>query len=276
MIPEKKDMQPANVPDIRDLIFAGLGEHQFTARLTATAGGILAGLAEAEEQAAAVGLALTWHYREGNRLEPGATVASLTGRAQAIAVGEERVLGCLCKASGIATSARRAVDLANGRVRVVSGAWKKMPPALKMMVRQAVAAGGMPSRILDVPFIYLDKNYVRMLGGITATLAAVADLPGVKVIQVRGEEASVAEETVRACQAGAGVVMVDTGRAADAVAALEAATAFPEVKVCFAGGIHHQDIPALAHLGLHILDIGTVIMDAPLLDMKLDVLAVKG
>ncbi len=260
--------------DIRDLIFAGLGNTRFAAHLTANARGVLAGTAMAESTAEAVGLKLDWVCREGDWLEAGTLVAVITGHARYMAIGEERLLGCLCKASGIATSARRAIELASGRARVVSGAWKKMPPDLKFMVRHAVAVGGMPPRILDVPFVYLDKNYVRMLGGITATLAAVRDIPGVKVIQVRGEEAAIAEETTRACQGGAGVVMVDTGHRQDVMAALEVAAAYPNVKVSFAGGIKHEDIPTLVDLGIHILDIGTVIMDAPLLDMKLDVIGV--
>ncbi len=264
-------MHANNATDIRDAIFASLCGRRFTANLTSTAGGVLAGVAAAEAQAETVGLHLKWTCAEGDWLSPGTVVGTVTGGARAIAMGEERLLGCLCKASGIATSARRAMELANGRVRVVSGSWKKMPPELKLMVRQAVATGGMPSRILDVPFIYLDKNYVRMLGGIAATLAAVRDMAGVKVIQVRGEETTVATETARACQGGAGVVMVDTGNQDDALAALEVAAAYPKVQIAFAGGIRHEDIPALANLGVHILDIGITIVDAPLLDMKLDV-----
>jgi nicotinate-nucleotide pyrophosphorylase (carboxylating) len=268
-------LHTGNAPDIRDQIFAGLGDRQFTARLTASTGGVLAGLAAAEEQARAVGLRLEWAGPEGRRLAPGDLVATVTGAARAIALGEERLPACLCKASGIATSARKAVELAAGRVRVVSGAWKKMPPELKGMVRQAVAVGGMPSRIVDEPFLYLDKNYVRLLGGVTAALAAVQFLAGVKVIQVRGEEAAVAEETVRACRAGAGVVMVDTGDRQDAIAALAAAAAYPAVRVAFSGGVRLEDIPELAGLGIHILDIGAAVVDAPLLDMKLDVVGVQ-
>lgn len=258
--------------DLRELIFAGLGERRFTAHLCAEAEGLLAGVTAATAQAEAAGLRMDWLRTEGAWLSPGTVIATVSGSAQAIAMGEERLLGCLGKASGIATSARKAVDMAGGRVRVVSGAWKKMPPEIKMMIRHAVATGGMPTRILDVPFVYLDKNYVRMLGGIEATLLAVKDMAGVKVIQVRGEEASVSLETERACRHGAGVVMVDTGRRADLAAALAAASTYPQVRVAFAGGIRHEDIPGLAATGVDILDIGTVIMDAPLLDVKLDVI----
>ena len=258
--------------DLREMIFAGLKGRTFSAALTATAPGVLAGVAQAGAHAESLGIRLTWRRAESAWLEPGTVIAHLEGSAQALASGEERLLGCLCKASGIASAARRAGDLAAGRVRVVCGAWKKTPPEMKMLVRQAVAAGGLQSRIVDGPFVYLDKNYVRMLGGISATLQAVRALDGVKVIQVRGEEAPLDQETRLACQAGAGVVMVDSGRRQDAVAALAAAQAFPGVQVAFAGGVRLEHIPELADLGLHILDIGVAIVDAPLLEIKLDVL----
>jgi nicotinate-nucleotide pyrophosphorylase (carboxylating) len=259
-----------NSIDIRESIFASVKGRTFAATLTAMAPGVLAGISSANAHAECLGIHLTWHQTESACMIPGALIARVEGSAHALAIGEERLLGCLCKASGIATAARRAVVLAAGRIRVVSGSWKKMPPELKMLVRHAIAAGGMPSRITDGPFIYLDKNYVRMLGGITATLQAVQALDGVKVIQVRGEEAPVAQETRLACRAGAGVVMVDTGQRQDAVEALTVAHEFPNVQVAFAGGVQLEQIPVLADLGLDILDIGVPIVDAPLLEIKLD------
>ncbi len=259
--------------DLRQQIFASLDGKRYAAELTAGQPGILSGVQAAAEQAAKLGLMVDWRLGEGSELLPGVTIASLNGSAMQITQGEERLLGCLGKASGIAAAARGAAQLAGSRVRVVCGAWKKMPPELKGYVRQAVETGGLPTRILDEPFVYLDKNYVRLLGGISQTLAAVHDLPGVKVIQVRGYNGDpVAAETLQACRAGAGVVMVDTGRVEDALAALEAAKAYPQVQVAFAGGVQIDDIPRLADLGVQILDIGAAIIDAPLLDIKLEVI----
>ena len=259
--------------DLRQQIFASLNGKRFAAELIAGQSGILSGVQAAEAQASSLGLQVDWRLGEGSELLPGATILRLSGLAMQITQGEERLLGCLCKASGIATAAAQAARLADSRVRVVCGAWKKMPPELKGYVRQAVETGGLPTRILDEPFVYLDKNYVRLLGGISQTLAAVCGLPGVKVIQVRGYNGQpVAGETLQACRAGAGVVMVDTGRIEDALAALDATKAYPLVKVAFAGGVQIEDIPRLAGLGVQILDIGAAIIDAPLLEIRLEVI----
>ena len=44
------------------------------------------------------------------------------------------------------------------------------------------------------------------------------------------------------------------------------------VKIAFASGIRLSDIPALAGEDIDILDIGRPVLDAPLFDMRLDVL----
>ena len=59
--------------------------------------------------------------------------------------------------------------------------------------------------------IYLDKNYIRMLGSIPQALAACASFHEyTKVVQLRGESATVAWETQAAVRGGADILMVDT------------------------------------------------------------------
>ena len=95
-----------------------------------------------------------------------------------------------------------------------------------------------------------------------------------KVIQLKGEFASVAQEAITAVTHGADILMIDTGVLADFAAArraLEAMGLRQQVKLAFARGVRLEHIPAMKGLGIDILDIGAEIVDAPLLDMKLDV-----
>jgi nicotinate-nucleotide pyrophosphorylase (carboxylating) len=103
-------------------------------------------------------------------------------------------------------------------------------------------------------------------------VASVGDK--LKVIQLKGEFASVAQEAIMAVTHGADILMVDTGGLADFEAArraLEAIGLRQQVKLAFAKGVRLRDIPAMKGRGIDILDIGSEIVDAPLLDMKLDV-----
>jgi nicotinate-nucleotide pyrophosphorylase (carboxylating) len=131
---------------------------------------------------------------------------------------------------------------------VVSGGWKKMPAALKDMIRAAVSTGGGQPRILPGPFAYLDKTYVDLLGGIRESLAAVAHLPDLaKVVQVKGRHGEVGDE---ACLRS-------------------------RVQVAFGGGVTLDDVDALRSLDVDIVDVGRQIVDAPLLDMRLDVVEAR-
>jgi len=69
--------------------------------------------------------------------------------------------------------------------------------------------------------------------------------------------------------------MVDTGNRVDLARCLQKINelhARNDVKLAFAGNVKCRDIPELARLGADILCIGKEIVDAPLLDLKLDVI----
>jgi nicotinate-nucleotide pyrophosphorylase (carboxylating) len=270
-------MQTTAMPqqDIRDIVFASLQGRFFCAHLLTERAGVMAGTNRLAKELAPLGVAVELLCRDGDAVETGTVVAQFTGGAKQLAQAEEIVIGLLAKPSGIASAARRAVELAGAGLRIVSGAWKKMPPEIKWNVREAVAAGGAAFRVTDNPFLYLDKNFVRLLGGIEATMAAVAALDDKeKCLQLKGEFAAIADEALIAAGAGADILMIDTGRLADVGAVNDALTGAGlrgKVKIAFAQGIRLEDIPYLRDKGIDILDIGVAIVDAPLLDMKFEV-----
>jgi nicotinate-nucleotide pyrophosphorylase (carboxylating) len=262
-------------PDIRDTIFSGIAGKKFHAQVIAEQDGIVAGTARLLAALAEHSVRAELRVAAGAELKAGDCVLQIEGTAKQIAVAEEFVIGMLAKPSGIATAAHQAVQFAGHEIKIVCGAWKKMPPEIKGMVREAVTAGGAACRITDQPFLYLDKNFVRMLGGIAATLQAVAPIKDkLKVIQLKGECADIATEAMTAVQHGADILMIDTGVLADQQAAhtaLRDAGWRERVKLAFAKGIRMQDVREMRGQGIDILDIGVAIVDAPLLDMKLEV-----
>lgn len=270
-------MQPAAQmqQDIRDLIFASISDRPYTAYITTERAGVVTGLARLKDQLSALGVALEIMIDDGDKVPAGAMVAKLTGTPKQLAMAEEVAIGLLAKPSGIATAARQAVELAGPELKIVCGAWKKMPPEIKWIVRDAVTAGKASFRIADGPFLYLDKNFVHMLGGVETTLATVASMDDKsKCIQLKGRSAPIAAEALAAARGGADILMIDTGSLADVAAvnnALAGAGLREKVKVAFAQGIRLEDIPTLRGRGIDILDIGGSIVDAPLLDMRLDV-----
>lgn len=257
------------------MYFRDIQEQRFHAVLTAEGDGILSGVREAAAKAAELGLAEFRCGAEGQALSAGEAFASFSGTPKAIAMAEEQIIGTLAKGSGIASAARKAVALADGKVRIVSGSWKKMPPALKDMVRQAITAGGADFRICTPPMLYIDKNFIRMLGSVAMALRAADGIPEAKrVVQLKGLFCSLEEETVQAVEGGAQILMVDTGSLRDLERCqkqLDRMQARSRVQLAFAGGVRISEIPRMACLGMDILCIGKEIVDARLLDMRQDV-----
>ena len=265
----------SDADDIRDEIFRLLDGREVDATIEAAEAGILACVDEAVQRGRELGLRVEACREDGDELTSGDPVLRLRGPAKTITIAEETLIGVISKPSGIATAARRLVEEAAGRIRIVGGAWKKAPPSIKPSVRRAIEVGGANGRMADHPMVYFDKNYVRMLGGLRGALEAISHLEDhQKVVQLMGEEASLFEETQLAVSLGATTLLVDTGVPADikpVVDALEAIGARNDVMVAFAGGVQHGDLDELVRLGAGALCIGRSIVDAPLLDMRLTV-----
>lgn len=261
--------------DVRDRIFESISGQRFTAALVAAGDGIVAGVSGAQAEAMAIGCTARPVVMDGECVEAGARLIELIGSPKELAMAEECVIGVLAKPSGIATATRRLVDAAGPHLQVVGGGWKKMPGLLREMLRSAAAVGGAHPAIDETPFLYLDKNYVRMFGGVAATLKAVEAITGYrKVIQIGDDGLSLENETRTAVKYGASTIFVDTGDLADlscVIDTLENLSARRRVRVAFGGGIRLEHIDDLVRLGVDAVCIGRAIVDAPLLDMRMEI-----
>lgn len=264
-----------HMPDIRDDIFRGVATRQVIVSIITDDEGIVAGTDAARQAANELGMSVDSLLDEGSPVSKGDEIGRFSGTPKQVAVAEERLIGLMAKPSGIATAARRFVEKAGGRPEIVSGAWKKMPASEKEMIRRAIVTGGARYGISRDPFIFLDKNYVKMLGGVSESLRAVADLNGhLRVVQLKGFYGDIVLEACEAVEHGADIVFIDSGRHDDLKRVgekLRESDLRDRVKIAFGGGIRLEDIQSLKSLDVDILDIGRQIVDAPLLDMRLEV-----
>ena len=264
--------------DPRDKFFEPVANARVIARVVADEPGIIAGTGAVAASLAEIGMTARFQLADGTPVKAGTVVTEIEGSPKEVALAEERLIGLMAKPSGIATATARFVARAGGRMRVVSGAWKKLPFSQKEMIRQAIVVGGAMPRIAEWPFLYIDKNFVRMQGGLAATMAAADQFKDwTKVVQIRGEYGDIGDEAVQAAAGGASIIFVDSGRIEDAkraISALKERGLRAGVEVAFAGGVQLGDIEALAEIGVDVVDVGRPIVDAPLLDMRLDVVEV--
>ncbi len=263
--------------DLRYTIFDGRMGQKVTAVLSSCEDGIVSGVSQAVQAAEALGLEVFAPVKDGMRIHAGEPLITTVGDPVQTTMAEDRLIGLIAKPSGIATAAHRALLAAEGRVRIVCGAFKKLSLADKHILRQAVEDGGLKGRIAEPPFVYLDKNYLRLFGGVAPAVTAMKKFEsGCIVVQLKGLFGSVADEAREAIVSGAGILMIDTGNSADidTVSEILRQTSLrSQVQIAFAGGIRIADIPSLCRKDVDILDIGREIIDAPLLDLKYDVVS---
>ena len=262
--------------NLRGFLFTDIEGKLFTFEIVAAEEGIFAGSEKLIQIAGELGIKIIWTASNGFILQKGSVVFKGIGTPERIIESEDVLLGLIGKTSGVSTAAQQFSSKAKNKIRIVCGAWKKIAQGNKADLRHAVVIGGVGLRITEERFVYLDKNYVRMLGGIgPAVRRAVAFQGGTVVVQVRGEFGNLAEEANEAIYSGAGILMVDTGNIDDLMTVLaveKSNSAQAETKVAFSGGITIKDLDNLIDSGVDILDVGRSIIDAPLLDFRLDVI----
>ncbi len=262
--------------DVREEILKNVRSKQVVASLIADDEGIIAGISLTKKEADKLGLSLVRVVSDGSHVRKGDEILRFSGSPMQIVMAEEILVGLLAKPSGIATNARKFVRATDGRPKVVCGAWKKMPAMLKEMIRDAVSVGGASPRIVPGQFVYLDKNYIELLGGIKNSLATVAHLEKhLKVVQVKGRYSDVVSEACEAAESGADIVFIDTGKPDHVPAVVKRLVHLglrDKVKLAFGGGVNIEDIDELKAVDIDILDIGRQIVDAPLLDMRLEII----
>jgi nicotinate-nucleotide pyrophosphorylase (carboxylating) len=272
-------MSKNNSVDLRDKIFRNVACTMVTACIIADEDGIVAEMDIVAEEAARIGLFVEAILKEGTHVSKGDEIVRFRGTPKQTAMAEEVLIGLMSKPSGIATAMHGFMQKAGPKLRVVCGAWKKMPPQIKEPIRRAIVVGGGFFRATLEPFIYLDKNYIEMLGGVQECLTAVSRMDGlVKVVQLKGRYKDIAQEACEAVRCGASIIFIDTGRMEDIGCVSRALSAHGlrrNVKIAFAGNIRAEDIETLKSMDVDILDVGRAIVDAPLLDMRMEVAGMK-
>jgi nicotinate-nucleotide pyrophosphorylase (carboxylating) len=271
-------------PSVQDLISRALaedvGEHDLTteavvaagtrarARIDQKAPGVVFGLdvAEAVFRRLDPDVAARRLRPEGEWLaEPPAPVLELAGDARALLTGERVALNFLQRLSGIATATARCVEQLRGTGTKVLDT-RKTTPGMRLLEKQAVAAGGGRNHRMGLHDAILVKdNHIALAGGVgEATRRALAQRPpGVAVEVECGSLADVEE----ALAAGAQRLLLDNmdpTRLREAVA-LVAGRAELEAS----GGITPAGLKEVADAGLEWVSLGSLTHSAPALDLSM-------
>ncbi|MCX4576644.1 carboxylating nicotinate-nucleotide diphosphorylase [Streptomyces sp. NBC_01571] len=239
-----------------------------TADFTARDAGVVAGLRVAEAVVSVVctdEFEVERHVEDGDRVEAGQKLLSVTTRTRDLLTAERSALNLLCRLSGIATATRAWADALEGtgtRVRDT----RKTTPGLRSLEKFAVRCGGGVNHRMSLSDAALVKdNHVVAAGGVAQAFTAVRESFPEVAIEVEVDTLHQLREVV---DAGADLILLDNFTPAECEEAvtLVAGRALLEAS----GRLTLGNAEEYAKTGVDFLAVGALTHSSPILDIGLD------
>ena len=231
--------------------------------------GVLAGVAVAAAVFDLVGgpaVEVTLLGEDGDAIEPGHAVLSVSGPTRALLTAERTALNLIGRMSGVASLTRRWVDAVAGTGAAVRDT-RKTTPGLRTLEKYAVRCGGGVNHRMALGDAALVKdNHVAAAGGIRAAVDAVrAHAPDVP-LEV---ECDTLDQVREAISAGVHLVLLDNFSLADTRTAVDLARP-AGVRLEASGGLSLDRAHEVAATGVDYLAVGALTHSAPVLDLGFD------
>ncbi len=211
---------------------------------------------------------IDWRYDDGDAVEAGQTLCTLSGPARALLSGERTALNLLQTLSGTATLTARYRQ-AMGRHPVTLLDTRKTLPGLRLAQKYAVrCGGGQNHRIGLYDAILIKENHIAAAGSIEAAVAcARKSTPGPVPIEVEVEDL---DELIEALRVGADKVLLDNFDEAmlrQAVELREASGARTRLEA--SGGVTLTTIARIAATGIDEISVGALTKDVQSIDLSM-------
>ena len=205
---------------------------------------------------------------DGDRVEPGQLVASISGPARAVLTGERTALNFLQHLSGIATLTRKFVDAVAGtRARILDT--RKTTPAWRALEKAAVRAGGGENHRFGLfDLVLIKENHAAVAGGVTEAIRRVQDANN-KGLRVEVEIHDLTDLR-SALDARVDRVLLDNmslEQITEAVKLVRKRAAGIEIEA--SGNMTLERVRAVAEAGVDFISVGAITHSATALDLSL-------
>jgi nicotinate-nucleotide pyrophosphorylase (carboxylating) len=239
-----------------------------TADFTAREAGVVAGLRVAEAVVSLIAeeqFSVERHVEDGDLVEAGQVLLSVTTRTRDLLTAERSALNLLCHLSGIATATRAWADALEGTGAVVRDT-RKTTPGLRALQKYAVRCGGGANHRMALSDAALVKdNHVIAAGGVAEAFKAVRDAYPDLAIEI---EVDRIDQIQPVLDAGADLILLDNFTVPELVEAV--ALVAGRAKLESSGGLTLADARAVAETGVDYLAVGALTHSSPILDIGLD------
>ncbi|MDA1279069.1 MAG: carboxylating nicotinate-nucleotide diphosphorylase [Chloroflexi bacterium] len=234
--------------------------------------GVLAGLGVASAVFRRVNPELQFAQRllDGDRVEGGESVATISGSMASILTAERTALNFLQRMSGIATLTSRYVQAIDGTTASIADT-RKTAPGLRLLDKYAVSVGGGRNHRLNLTDgVLIKDNHLAALQAEGFDLSQAirrAKTRAPHTVKIEVEVESV-EAAVAASNAGADIVMLDNMSPEDMRVAVDKIGSVCIVEA--SGGITLANVAEVARTGVDIISIGALTHSPDALDISLD------
>jgi nicotinate-nucleotide pyrophosphorylase (carboxylating) len=205
------------------------------------------------------------NFRDGDEVEKGAVIISMTGDARTILTGERTALNLLQRLCGVATQTSRWVKLLEGTsVKLLDT--RKTTPGLRALEKYGVRVGGGRNHRFGLfDGILIKENHIRAAGSIRAAVeAARAYAP--HTLKVEVEVANLAELS-EAMEAGAEIALLDN--MSDQMMKEAVALASGRVLLEASGNMSEERLPGVAATGVDFISAGALTHSVRAVDISL-------
>ncbi|WP_292406846.1 MULTISPECIES: nicotinate phosphoribosyltransferase [unclassified Methanoculleus] len=227
---------------------------------------------------------------EGSIFSPTEPVLRISGRYRDFGIYETAILGFLCHASGVASSAAHVKLAARDRPVYAFGS-RRQHPAIAEMIERAAWIGGVdgasntcaPAGIPlagTMPHAFVMCYPSEEEAWRAFARGAAPEVPRIMLTDTLCDEKV---EAVRAAECGATAVRLDTPRSrrGNMRAIVEEVRweldvhGYPDVKIFLSGGLSRADVAAYRDVA-DAFGVGGAIANAPVIDFAMDIVEVEG
>ena len=209
--------------------------------------------------------------REGARVAPGTTLATIEGELRVVLSAERVLLNLLQHLSGVATATRRFVDAVAGtRAAIVDT--RKTLPGLRLLQKYAVRVGGGRNHRFGLDDgVLLKDNHIAACRSVgDAVVRARTHAPHTLRIEVECEALPQVRE---ALAAGADVILLDNMTPAQVAEARRVIGGRALVEA--SGGVSLDTVRAYAEAGADLISVGRLTHSVVAIDIGLDFVAAR-
>lgn len=244
-------------------------DQRATLDLVARSAGVAAGIPVAAAVFMAVSgdddLDITFGVGDGDRIEPGDVLLSVTGLTHELLRAERPALNMLGHLGGIATLTRAWADAIGGTKASIRDT-RKTTPGLRRLEKYAVRCGGGQNHRMSLSDAALVKdNHVLAAGGVAAAFEAVRAMFPEVPVEVEVDSMEQLDEVLAA---GADLVLLDNFTPADMAAAVQRTAGRARLEA--SGGLSLVNAAEVAATGVDYIAVGALTHSAPVLDIGAD------